>query len=50
MNDIAIHQHILQPGDVITIAGIHLVYGEEVTPKTDETMGFNPNPLQKTDS
>jgi hypothetical protein len=49
VNEIAIHQHILQPGDVITIAGIHLVYGEEATPNTDETMGFSPRPTQNTD-
>jgi len=49
VNDIAIHQHILQPGDVITIAGIYLVYGEEVAANTDETMGFTPSPFQKTD-
>jgi hypothetical protein len=46
VNDIAIHQHILQPGDVITIAGVHLVYGEEAAPNTDETMGFSPSPFQ----
>jgi hypothetical protein len=45
VNDIAIRQHIMQPGDVITICGIHLVYGEETAPKSDQTLGFSPGPL-----
>ncbi len=39
---IPIEQHILQSGDVITIADIHLVYVEEEDPPTDETIGFTP--------
>jgi len=49
VNEIAVRQHILQPGDVITIAGVYLVYGEEAAPNTDETMGFTPSPFHKTD-
>ena len=47
VNEIAVRQHILQPGDVITITGVHLVYGEEAAPNTDETMGFTPSPFHK---
>jgi hypothetical protein len=41
---ITINQHILQPGDVITIADVQLVYGEELKPMMDETLGFTPIP------
>ncbi len=44
VHGIPIKQHILRPGDVITIADIHLVYGEESIPTTDETIGFTPIP------
>jgi hypothetical protein len=50
VNEIAIRQHILQPGDVIRLAGVHLVYGEESFPNTDETMGFTTGPLRKMDT
>jgi hypothetical protein len=38
---IPIEQHILQSGDVITIADNQLVYVEEEDLATDETIGFN---------
>lgn len=38
-----ITQHILRTGDVITIAKIELVYGEEILPGSDETMALQPN-------
>jgi hypothetical protein len=50
VNDRAIHQHILQPGDVISIAGVRLVYGQETAPSTDQTMGFGENPFDKIDT
>lgn len=37
-----IEQHILQPGDVITIANVHLVYGEDPKSTPDETVRFGP--------
>jgi hypothetical protein len=48
VHGIPIKQHILQPGDVITIADIDLVYGEEQGPAADETMGYSHDaPLQE---
>lgn len=49
VHGIAIKQHILRPGDVITIANVQLVYGEEITSTADETIGFTPQPPHKTD-
>jgi len=37
-----ITQHILRTGDVISIADIELVYGEEILPGSDETMALQP--------
>jgi hypothetical protein len=44
VHGIPIKQHILRPGDVITISDTHLVYGEETDTTTDETIGFTPIP------
>jgi len=44
MHGISIKQHILRPGDVITIADVQLVYGEDTISMTDETIGFTPHP------
>lgn len=49
VHGIAIKQHILRPGDVITIGDVQLVYGEEITSTADETIGFTPLPPYKTD-
>ncbi len=38
-----IKQHLLRPGDVITIANVELVYGEDIEPSADETMGLQLN-------
>ena len=38
-----ITQHILRTGDVITIAEIELVYGEDILPGSDETIALQPN-------
>lgn len=42
IHGVPVKQHILQPGDVITIADIHLVYGEDPKSAPDETMRFPP--------
>lgn len=42
VDGIPVKQHILQPGDVITIIDIHLVYGEEQKSAPDETQRFPP--------
>ncbi len=44
IHGIPIKQHILRPGDVITIADVQLVYGEETISTADETIGFTPIP------
>jgi hypothetical protein len=44
VHGIAIKQHILRPGDVITIADVQMVYGEEIISTADETIGFTPIP------
>jgi hypothetical protein len=44
VHGIAIKQHILRPGDVITIADIQLIYGEETISTADETIGYTPIP------
>lgn len=44
VHGIPIKQHILRPGDVITIADTQLVYGEETISTADETIGFTPIP------
>jgi hypothetical protein len=49
VHGIAIKQHILRPGDVITIADVQLVYGEETISTADETVGFTPIPPQTLD-
>ena len=49
VHGIAIKQHILRPGDVITIADVQLVYGEEISSTADETIGFTPLPPHKID-
>jgi hypothetical protein len=42
VHDHPVKQHILQPGDVVTIADVHLVYGEDPKPTPDETVRFGP--------
>jgi hypothetical protein len=49
VHGIPIKNHILRPGDVITIADIQLVYGEETISSADETIGFTPLPPHKVD-
>ncbi|MCH7586539.1 MAG: DUF3662 domain-containing protein [Chloroflexi bacterium] len=49
VDGIPVKQHILQPGDVITIVNIPLVYGEEQEITPDETKRFPPvQPRKKT--
>jgi pSer/pThr/pTyr-binding forkhead associated (FHA) protein len=43
VNSQRIKQHILRPGDVITIGGVELVYGEDIEPSADETIGLQAN-------
>ena len=50
VHGIPIKQHILRPGDVITMADVQLVYGEETTSSADETIGFTPLPPSKADT
>jgi hypothetical protein len=40
VNSQRIKQHILRPGDVITIADVEMVYGEDIEPSADETIGL----------
>jgi hypothetical protein len=47
VNGHQVKQHILRPGDVITIAGVELVYGEDVEYRTDETIGLHSNHLPR---
>jgi hypothetical protein len=42
VNGQRIKQHILRPGDVITIGDVELVYGEDTSPGADETIGLGP--------
>ncbi len=42
VNDRLAKQHVLQPGDVITIANTHLVYGEDPEGPPDETPSYHP--------
>jgi hypothetical protein len=42
VNSERIHQHILYPGDVISLAGVPLVYGQDSTPLS-QTQTFDPN-------
>jgi hypothetical protein len=44
VHGISIKQHILRPGDVIRIADVQLVYGEDTISTADETIGFTPHP------
>ena len=43
VNSQRIQQHILRPGDVITIANVELVYGEDIESGADETIGLQPD-------
>jgi hypothetical protein len=45
VNGHRVKQHILRPGDVITIADVELVYGEDVEYRADETMGLQQNQM-----
>jgi hypothetical protein len=42
VNDRLAKQHVLQPGDVITIANTRLVYGEDPEGPPDETPSYHP--------
>ena len=42
VNGRSVNQHLLQPGDVIDIAGIRLVYGEDPGGPPDETPAYSP--------
>jgi hypothetical protein len=42
VNGRAVHQHILRPGDVVTIADARMVYGEDPGGPPDETPSYNP--------
>ena len=42
VNDRLAKQHVLQPGDVITIASTRLVYGEDPNGPPDETPSYHP--------
>jgi hypothetical protein len=42
VNDRKAKQHVLQPGDVITIANTRLVYGEDPNGPPDETPSYHP--------
>jgi hypothetical protein len=42
VNDRKAKQHVLQPGDVITIASTRLVYGEDPNGPPDETPSYHP--------
>ncbi len=42
VNGHKVHQHILQPGDVITIAGVAMVYGEDPGGPPDSTPAYTP--------
>jgi len=42
VNGRKIHQHILRPGDVITIAGVSMVYGEDPGGPPDSTPAYTP--------
>lgn len=42
INGHRIHQHVLRPGDVITIAGVTMVYGEDPGGPPDATPAYSP--------
>ncbi|HMK08412.1 MAG TPA: FhaA domain-containing protein [Anaerolineales bacterium] len=42
VNGHKVHQHILRPGDVITIAGVSMVYGEDPGGPPDATPSYSP--------
>ncbi len=42
VNGHKVHQHILQPGDVIIIAGVSMVYGEDPGGPPDATPSYSP--------
>jgi hypothetical protein len=37
VNDKRINQYVLHPGDVIALAGVPIIYGQDVSPLSDET-------------
>jgi hypothetical protein len=47
VNGIQIKQHILQPGDVISICGHELVYGEDSPAEATGTQGITPHPPEE---
>lgn len=47
VNGHTVKQHILRPGDVITIVDVELVYGEDVEYRADETIGLEPDHLPR---
>jgi len=42
VNGHRVHQHVLRPGDVITIAGVSMVYGEDPGGPPDATPSYSP--------
>src|SRR3990170_871625 len=42
VNGNRVHQHVLRPGDVITIAGVSMVYGEDPGGPPDATPSYSP--------
>ena len=42
VNGNKVHQHVLRPGDVITIAGVSMVYGEDPGGPPDATPSYSP--------
>jgi pSer/pThr/pTyr-binding forkhead associated (FHA) protein len=42
VNGRRVHQHVLRPGDVITIAGTSIVYGEDPGGPPDQTPAYTP--------
>lgn len=42
VNGSKVHQHVLRPGDVITIAGVSMVYGEDPGGPPDATPSYSP--------
>lgn len=49
VNGIRISQQTLHPGDVISLAGVPIVYGEEASTSASDTVGFQIRPDQPSD-
>jgi hypothetical protein len=44
VNGLRVHQHALKPGDVISLAGVPIIYGEEVPPMDSDTTAIVTGP------